>query len=38
MGGKVVFGPMTMEKVGRFAYVADPQGAIFALFQSPVEL
>lgn len=33
LGGKVIFGPMTMEKVGRMAYVADPQGAIFALFQ-----
>lgn len=36
MGGKIVFGPMTMEKVGRMAYVADPQGAMFALFQPPV--
>lgn len=34
LGGKVIFGPMTMEKVGRMAYVADPQGAMFALFQS----
>ncbi|MBL8178373.1 MAG: VOC family protein [Bryobacterales bacterium] len=33
LGGKVIFGPMSMEKVGRMAYVADPQGAIFALFQ-----
>ena len=33
LGGKIIFGPMTMEKVGRMAYVADPQGAIFALFQ-----
>ena len=32
-GGTLLFGPMTMEKVGRMAYVADPQGAIFALFQ-----
>lgn len=34
LGGKVIFGPTTMEKVGRMAYIADPQGAIFALFQT----
>jgi uncharacterized protein len=33
MGAKVLFGPVTMEKVGRFAFVADPQGAMFALFE-----
>lgn len=33
LGGKIVFGPMTMENVGRMAYVADPQGAMFAFFQ-----
>jgi predicted enzyme related to lactoylglutathione lyase len=32
-GGKVYFGPQTMEKVGRWSVVADPQGAGFALFQ-----
>jgi len=26
--------PMTMEGVGRFAVIADPQGAVFAIFQS----
>jgi predicted enzyme related to lactoylglutathione lyase len=26
--------PMTMEGVGRFAVVADPQGAVFAIFQA----
>jgi len=36
LGGKIIFGPMTMEKVGRMAYVADPQGAIFALFQPAI--
>jgi len=25
---------MTIEKVGRMAVVADPQGAVFALFQA----
>ncbi len=33
LGGKVLFGPVTMENVGRFAIVADPQGAVFSLFQ-----
>jgi len=33
LGGKTCFGPMTLEKVGRFSVVADPQGAAFALFQ-----
>ncbi len=26
--------PMTMEGVGRFAVIADPQGAVFAIFQA----
>jgi len=26
-------GPMTIEKVGRMAVAADPQGAVFAVFQ-----
>lgn len=33
LGGKVCFGPMTMENVGTYAVVQDPQGAYFALFQ-----
>jgi uncharacterized protein len=33
LGAKVYFGPMTMEKVGRWSAVADPQGAVFALFE-----
>jgi hypothetical protein len=33
-GAKVYAGPMTMEGVGRWSVIADPQGAVFALFQS----
>lgn len=33
-GAKFHLEPMTMEGVGRFAVVADPQGATFAIFQS----
>ncbi len=33
LGANVVFGPVTMENVGRFSIVADPQGAYFSLFQ-----
>jgi predicted enzyme related to lactoylglutathione lyase len=33
MGGKVMMAPMTLENVGRFSVVADPQGAAFSLFQ-----
>ena len=33
LGGRLYLPPMTMENVGRFAVVADPQGAVFALFQ-----
>jgi predicted enzyme related to lactoylglutathione lyase len=32
-GANVYVGPMTIEKVGRMAVVADPQGAVFAFFQ-----
>jgi predicted enzyme related to lactoylglutathione lyase len=32
-GGDVVFGPMDMEDVGRFAILTDPQGAFFATYQ-----
>lgn len=34
MGGAVHMPPRTMEGVGTFAVVADPQGAAFALFKS----
>jgi predicted enzyme related to lactoylglutathione lyase len=33
LGAKFYVPPMTMENVGRFAVLADPQGAVFALFQ-----
>ena len=33
LGAKVLMEPMTLEKVGRFSIVDDPQGAGFALFQ-----
>ncbi len=33
LGGKVIMPPMSLEKVGRFSVVADPQGAVFSLFQ-----
>lgn len=33
LGARVLVPPMTMEQVGRWSVVADPQGAIFALFQ-----
>lgn len=32
-GAKIFYGPATMEGVGRWAVVADPQGAVFAIFQ-----
>ena len=35
-GATVYMEPMTLEKVGRFSVLADPQGAVFSLFQ-PVE-
>lgn len=34
LGAKFYLEPMTMENVGRFAIIADPQGATFAIFQS----
>ena len=34
MGGDVRVPPMDIPKVGRFSVVADPQGAVFALFKS----
>ena len=30
-GGRTLFPPMEIEKVGRFAYLQDPQGAVFAV-------
>ena len=34
LGARVYMPPMTLEKVGRFAVLADPQGAVFAIFQA----
>jgi len=34
LGGKVLGQPMDIPEVGRFAVVADPQGATFALYKS----
>jgi predicted enzyme related to lactoylglutathione lyase len=34
LGAKFVMPPTTFEDVGRFAVVSDPQGAMFAIFQS----
>jgi uncharacterized protein len=34
LGAKFMLEPMTMENVGRMAVVADPQGAVFSIFQS----
>lgn len=36
LGARVYMEPMTMENVGRWSVAADPQGAVFALFQ-PIE-
>jgi len=33
LGGRLYMEPSTIEKVGRMAIAADPEGAIFALFQ-----
>jgi len=33
LGAKVYLAPMTMEKVGRWSVLADPQGAVFAVFK-----
>jgi len=35
LGARTLAGPMTIEGVGRIAVIADPQGAIFALYQPP---
>jgi predicted enzyme related to lactoylglutathione lyase len=34
MGAKVYLSPMSMENVGRMSVIADPQGAVFAIFKS----
>jgi len=34
LGAKIYLAPMTMEKVGRMAVLADPQGAAFAIFKA----
>ena len=34
MGAKLYLAPMTMEGVGRMSVIADPQGAVFAIFKS----
>jgi predicted enzyme related to lactoylglutathione lyase len=33
LGGKPLFGPIDVPNVGRYAALADPQGAAFAIFQ-----
>jgi predicted enzyme related to lactoylglutathione lyase len=33
LGAAVFMEPMTLENVGRFAVIADPQGAAFSVFQ-----
>ena len=33
MGARLYLKPMTMENVGRMAVIADPQGAVFAIFK-----
>jgi uncharacterized protein len=37
LGATVRLAPMTMENVGRFAVLADPQGAVFAIFKDANE-
>jgi len=34
-GGNLLFPAMEIESVGRFAYLQDPQGAVFAIIQHP---
>ncbi len=36
-GGNVLVGPMSIPEVGRFAVIADPQGAVFSAFQAEGE-
>ncbi|MFY9559280.1 MAG: VOC family protein [Terriglobales bacterium] len=35
MGANLCVAPMTIENVGRMAVIADPQGAVFAIFNAP---
>ncbi|MCG6862524.1 MAG: VOC family protein [Chromatiaceae bacterium] len=35
LGGRLLFPAMEIEHVGRFAYLQDPQGAVFAIIQHP---
>lgn len=34
IGGRVLFGPQDIPGTGRFAVLADPQGAVFAIYKS----
>jgi predicted enzyme related to lactoylglutathione lyase len=34
LGGSVMYGPSSMEGVGRFAYVTDPRGATFGVIEN----
>jgi predicted enzyme related to lactoylglutathione lyase len=34
LGGKVMMPPMDIPKIGRFAVIQDPQGAVFAIFKN----
>lgn len=34
LGGKVLFGPFDVEGIGRMAFVSDPEGAVFALWEA----
>jgi hypothetical protein len=34
LGGRLIVGPSAMGNIGRFAVLADPQGAVFAVMQS----
>jgi hypothetical protein len=33
LGANIYSGPMSIEHVGRMTVLADPQGAVFSLFQ-----
>ncbi|MDQ3766135.1 MAG: VOC family protein [Actinomycetota bacterium] len=35
LGGRIIVPPMDIPKVGRYATLADPQGAVFSLLQPP---
>ncbi len=37
-GGRLIHGPQDIPEVGRFAVLADPQGAVFVAFQAAGEL